>query len=219
MSDYTCFSQTCPPKIGSKAPDFCATTTFGSIKLSDYCGKWVVLFSHPGDFTPVCTTEFIAFSRCYPYFVQKNIQLLGLSIDSNPAHLAWVYNIYQNTGIQIPFPIIADRDASIARLYGMISPEVSTTETVRNVFIIDDKQIVRAVLIYPLTNGRNIPEILRLVEALQATDRESVVTPANWMPGMPAMVPAPKTYEQLLERKQCPKGLQCVDWYWCYKQI
>lgn len=206
-------------RIGMRAPDFTAVTTFGTIKLSDLKGKWVVFFSHPGDFTPVCTTEFVAFARCYPEFKRRNAQLLGLSIDSNPSHLAWVYNIYRNTGIQIPFPIIADRDGSIARLYGMIAENVSKTETVRNIFIIDDKQVIRAILQYPLTNGRNIPEILRLLDALQTTDKHNVVTPANWYPGQPVLVPPPKTYEELLQRKNYPQGLKCVDWYWCYKRI
>lgn len=210
--DYRCL------KIGMKAPDFKARTTFGPIELKDFKGKWVVLFSHPGDFTPVCTTEFIAFAKSFPYFKNRNAELIGLSIDSTPSHLAWVYNIYKNTGVQIPFPIIADRDAAIARMYGMIAPDVSTTETVRNVFIIDDKQIIRAILVYPLTNGRNIPEILRLLDALQISDREKVVTPANWVPGQPVLVPPPKTYEELLERVQGEPGLSCIDWYLCYKR-
>ncbi|MFZ5989538.1 MAG: peroxiredoxin [Bacillota bacterium] len=206
-------------RLGMKAPDFEAITTYGPLRLSDFKDKWVVLFSHPGDFTPVCTTEFIAFAQIAPLFEQRNVQLLGLSIDSNPSHLAWVYNIYKNTGITIPFPVIADRDGSIARLYGMISEDVSATETIRSVFIIDDKQAIRAILSYPLTNGRNIPEILRLVDALQTSDREKVATPANWCPGQPAVVPPPGTYKELVERVKCPKGLQCMDWYLCYKQI
>ncbi|MFZ7102807.1 MAG: peroxiredoxin [Peptococcaceae bacterium] len=205
--------------IGMKAPDFTAKTTFGPLKLADLAGKWVVLFSHPGDFTPVCTTEFIAFSQYYPLFLQKNVHLIGLSIDSNPAHLAWVHDIYRITGIQIPFPVIADRDGAIAQMYGMIASDISTTETVRTVFIIDEKQIIRAILNYPLTNGRNIPEILRLVEALQTTDREKVATPANWLPGQPVLIPPPQTYAELLEREQCPAGLYCIAWYLCYKQI
>ena len=144
---------------------------------------------------------------------------MGLSIDSNPSHLAWVYNIYQNTGIHIPFPIVSDRDMSISKMYGMIAPEVSTTATVRNVFIIDDKQIVRAILVYPLTNGRYIPEILRLLIALQTTDMEKVATPANWFPGQPVVVPAPTTYDELLRRVSGEEGYNCVDWYLCFKNI
>ncbi len=207
--------------IGMKAPDFNANTTFGPIRFSDFKGKWVVFFSHPGDFTPVCTTEFIAFAQADQQFRDRNVQLLGLSIDSNPSHLAWVYAIYQTTGVTIPFPVVADRVGDVARLYGMIAPDVSKQETVRNVFIIDPDQIIRAILIYPLTNGRSIPEILRLVDALQKTDQDKVVTPANWQPGQPTMVPPPATYQGLLERSSDPEKLHlnCKDWFWCYNQL
>lgn len=207
--------------IGMKAPDFSANTTFGPIRFSDYKGKWVVFFSHPGDFTPVCTTEFVAFAQAFPKFSEMNVQLLGLSIDSNPSHLAWVNAIFESSGITIPFPVVADRTGEIARLYGMIAPDVSTQETVRNVFIIDPDQTIRAILIYPLTNGRSIPEIIRLVEALQKTDKDKVVTPANWQPGQPTLVPPPKTYSELIERRNDPEkqGLNCKDWFWCYKQL
>ena len=204
--------------IGMKAPDFTANTTFGPLKLSDYKGKWVILFSHPGDFTPVCTTEFVAFAQAEGEFSAKNAQLIGLSIDSNPSHLAWVYAIYMTTGITIPFPVIADRMGEVANLYGMIAPDVSNTETVRNVFFIDPQQIIRAILVYPLTNGRSIPEILRLLTALQTSDQYKVVTPANWQPGQPTMAPPPQTYTQLLSREQNPQelNLECKDWFWCY---
>ncbi|MFA9378204.1 MAG: peroxiredoxin [Lachnotalea sp.] len=205
--------------IGMKAPDFTAMTTFGPIKLSDYKGHWVILFSHPGDFTPVCTTEFIAFAQANNQFEALNTQLIGLSIDSNPSHLAWVNQIYLLTGIQIPFPVIADRMADVANLYGMIAPDSSTQETVRNVYFIDPDQVIRAILIYPLTNGRNISEILRLLTALQTTDKCKVVTPANWTPDKPAMLPPPRTYDQLLERTSEPQtaNRNCIDWFWCYK--
>lgn len=207
--------------IGMTAPDFIADSTFGPIKLSDYKGKWVVFFSHPGDFTPVCTTEFLAFSQLNNQFEQRDTQLIGLSIDSNPSHLAWVNSIYEITGVEVPFPIIADRSGDIARLYGMVSPDVSTQEAVRNVYIIDPNQRIRAILIYPITNGRNIPEILRLVIAIQTTDEEKVVTPANWKPGTPVLAPTPRTYEQLVQRREDPEslGLTCNDWYWCYKEV
>ena len=182
--------------LGMKAPDFQAQSTFGPLRLSDYTGKWVVLFSHP-----------------------RNTQLIGISLDSNSSHLAWVYNIYQNTGIHIPFPIVADKDMSIAKMYGMIAPDVSTNTTVRNVFIIDDRQIIRAILIYPLSNGRYIPEIIRLLTALQTTDQYKVATPADWFPGDPVVVPAPQTYEELLKRVSGEEGYCCVDWYLCYKNI
>ncbi|MPM93810.1 Peroxiredoxin [bioreactor metagenome] len=207
--------------IGMKAPDFNATTTFGPLKMSDLKGKWVILFSHPGDFTPVCTTEFIAFASAQPLFAEKNAQLIGLSIDSNPSHLAWVYAIFSTTGIQIPFPVIADRMGDIANLYGMFAPDVSTQATVRNVFFIDPNQIIRAILIYPNANGRSIPEILRLLSALQTTDKDHMLTPANWQPEQPALVPPPQNYDELLKRENDPaaRNLSCQDWYWCYKQL
>lgn len=207
--------------IGMKAPDFTAMTTLGPINLSDYNGQWVILFSHPGDFTPVCTTEFVAFARANDEFEALNTKLIGLSIDSNPSHLAWVNQIYVLTGVQIPFPVIADRMGNVAKLYGMVAPDVSKQETVRNVYFIDPNQIIRAILIYPLTNGRNINEILRLLTALQTTDSYKVVTPANWRPGESGMVPAPVDYNQLQQRISDPQrmGLDCMDWFWCYKNI
>ena len=182
-------------------------------------GKWLVFFSHPGDFTPVCTTEMIAFSRAYTYFQQINTELLGLSIDSNPSHLAWMYDIYCKTGIQLPFPIVADRNGQIARKYGMISNDISTTETVRNVFIIDDKGIVRTIFVYPLNVGRFIPEIIRTVQALQMADCSKGSTAANWMPGQPVIVPAPKTFNELLERQNyINENQNGISWYLSFKE-
>lgn len=205
-----------PPGLGDMAPDFTAMTTDGMKRLSEYRGKWVILFSHPGDFTPVCTTEFIAFTQRYQDFKDRNAQLLGLSIDSNASHIAWILNIYRNTGIEIPFPIIADRDMAISRMYGMIQPGVSNTETVRSVFYIDPNGVIRAKLVYPLTNGRNIGEILRLLDAMQTTDREKVATPANWRPGFPTIIPPPQTVQGAMERMD--SGGNCMDWYLCYNQ-
>lgn len=206
-------------RIGMHAPDFEAQTTMGNIALSDYKGKWVVLFSHPGDFTPVCTTEMIAFSKADTYFRKRNACLLGLSVDSNPSHLAWIYDIYCKTGIKVPFPIIADRNASIARKYGMISSEVSNTETVRNVFIIDDKGIVRAILVYPMNVGRCIPEILRLLQALQIADCNKGAMPANWTPFEPMIVPMPQTFDALQERMEdIQKNNNGFNWYLSFKQ-
>ncbi|CEI73471.1 peroxiredoxin [Romboutsia hominis] len=207
----------CLPSLGSKAPDFKANTTFGPIKLSDYNGKWVVLFSHPGDFTPVCTTEFLCFAKYHNEFKKRNTELIGLSVDSNASHLAWMYNIFTMTGIDIPFPVIDDNDKYVAKLYGMISEQMSNTSTVRSVFIIDDKQILRTILYYPLTTGRNIPEILRIIEALQTSDKDKVVTPANWFPGMPVITPSPKTYKELKNKiKNCEKEYAYMDWYLCF---
>ena len=205
-------------KIGQKAPEFTATTTMGDICLDNYKGKWVVLFSHPGDFTPVCTTEMIVFAKANSYFERLNTCLIGLSVDSNPSHLAWLYDIYCRTGIAIPFPIIADRNGEIARKYGMISSNVNNTATVRNVFIIDDKQIVRAILVYPMNIGRNIPEILRLVRALQVADCNNQMAPANWVPNEPMIIPMPQTFAQLQERnEEIRKQQNGMNWYLSFR--
>lgn len=206
-------------KIGEYAPEFEAMTTMGNIKLSDYKGKWIILFSHPGDFTPVCTTEFIAFSKANTYFERLNTCLIGLSIDSNPSHLAWLYDICLKTGITVPFPVIADRSGEIARKYGMISNSVSSIETVRNVFVIDDKGIVRTILVYPMTVGRCIPEILRIVEALQTADCNKAATPANWIPGDPIIIPAPNTCVGLKERvRLIEEEKNGMSWYLSFKE-
>ena len=206
-------------KIGQKAPDFYAITTFGEISLDNYKGKWLVLFSHPGDFTPVCTTEMIAFTRAHTYFKQLNTELLGLSVDSNPSHLAWVYDIYCRTGIKVSFPIIADRNGEIARKYGMISNDISNTETVRNVFIIDDKGVIRTILVYPMNVGRFIPEIIRIVQALQMADCMNSSTAANWMPNQPVIQSIPKTFEQLEERnEQIEENRNGISWYLSFKE-
>lgn len=205
-------------KIGEYAPDFEAITTMGNIKFSDYRGKWVVLFSHPGDFTPVCTTEMIAFSKANTYFEKLNTCLIGLSVDSNSSHLAWVYDIYCKTGIRVPFPIIADRSGEIARKYGMIANDVSKRETVRNVFIIDDNGIVRLILVYPLNVGRCIPEILRALQALQVADENKGSTPANWVPCNPIILPPPQTFEGLMQRNsEIEKNRNGISWYLSFK--
>ena len=207
-------------KIGERAPEFEADSTMGKISLNDYKGKWLVFFSHPGDFTPVCTTEMIAFTRANTYFEKLNTKLLGLSVDSNSSHLAWVYDIYCRTGIKVSFPIIADRNAKIARKYGMIASEVSTTEAVRNVYIIDDKGIIRAIFIYPMNVGRFIPEILRTVQALQIADCTKNSTGANWIPYQPVILGIPKTFEELEERKQeIEKNKNGINWYLSFRNI
>ena len=207
-------------KIGQKAPDFTAITTFGEVTLNDYKGKWLVFFSHPGDFTPVCTTEMIAFTRAHTYFRQLNTELLGLSVDSNSSHLAWMYDIYCKTGIKISFPIVADINGEIARKYGMISSDISNTETVRNVFIIDDKGVVRTILIYPMNIGRFIPEIIRIVNALQIADCSQGSTAANWLPNQPVIVPPPTTFEKLEERNsEINNNGNGISWYLSFKNI
>ncbi|HEY8426106.1 MAG TPA: peroxiredoxin [Limnochordales bacterium] len=209
------------PRIGEPAPQFEAKTTQGTLKLSDLAGKWVVLFSHPADFTPVCTTEFVAFARRYDEFAKRNVQLVGLSVDSVYAHLAWLRNIEQNFGVRIPFPVIADLDMEVAQLHGMIHPKEGTTAAVRAVFIIDDTQVVRAILYYPMSTGRNIDEILRVIDSLQTVDREKVATPADWRPGDPVVVPPPQTQEGAVERLQqaAEAGYECKDWYLCLKKL
>ncbi len=206
------------PRIGEPAPDFEAVTTHVRVKLEDFKGGWLVLFSHPADFTPVCTTEFIAFAEIYPELQKRGAELLGLSIDSISSHIAWVRNIEEKTGVKIPFPIIADLNKEVSTAYGMIHPGESKTETVRCVFIIDPKQIIRAILYYPLTTGRNMQEILRIIDALQTTDEYKVATPANWKPGDMVVVPPPSTQEMAEERVK-QKEYECMDWYLCKKKL
>ena len=205
-------------RIGQRAPEFDATTTMGNISLNDYRGKWVVLFSHPGDFTPVCTTEMISFARANTYFENMNTCLIGLSVDSNASHLAWVYDIYCRTGIRIPFPIIADRNGEIARKYGMISNDVSNTETERNVYIIDGNGIVRTKLVYTMNIGRFIAEIARIVQALQMADCANASTPANWIPNQPVIVSPPHTFPELEARNQeIESNRNGISWYLSFK--
>jgi len=205
------------PRLNEPAPAFEAVTTHGVIRLSDYEGSWLILFSHPADFTPVCTTEFIAFAEIYPELQKRGVELLGLSIDSVYSHIAWVRNIEEKTGVKIPFPIIADLNKEVASLYGMIMPGESKTETSRCVFVIDPKGILRAMIYYPLTTGRNMQEILRLIDALQTADAHKVATPANWKPGDKVIVPAPNTVEMAEERVKA--GYECVDWYLCRRSL
>jgi peroxiredoxin (alkyl hydroperoxide reductase subunit C) len=206
------------PRIGDPAPQFTAETTFGTLKLEDFKGSWLILFSHPADFTPVCTTEFIAFAEIHPELRKLNCELMGLSVDSVYSHIAWARNVKEKMGVEVTFPIIADLNKEVATLYGMINPGESKTETSRAVFIIDPKQIVRAIIYYPLTTGRNMQEILRVVKALQTTDANHVSTPANWEPGQKVIVPPPKTMEAAEERVG-EEGVECKDWYFCKKDL
>ena len=214
MEENTCITF---PVIGEPAPNFEAETTHGPMKLSGLKGKWVILFSHPADFTPVCTTEFIAFTAIHEELKALNVQLVGLSVDSVSAHLAWVHAVKEKMGVQIPFPIIADLTMTVSNKYGMIHKGQSSTAAVRTVFFIDDKGIMRAMLYYPLQNGRYMPEIIRLVKALQTTDKFKVATPANWQPGEKVVVPAPKTADEM--EKRPTEGYECKDWYLCFKNI
>ncbi len=205
------------PGLNQPAPDFNAPTTHGDKSLSDYKGKWLVLFSHPADFTPVCTTEFIAFAKRHGDFKKLNCELLGLSIDSTFSHLAWERNIKEKFGVEIPFPIIADLSMKVAGAYGMIQPGASDTSAVRATFIIDPKGTLRAMIYYPMSNGRSINEMLRLVTALQTSDKHGIATPENWQPGEKVIVPPPKTAADAEQRMQ--EGYECVDWYFCTKQV
>ena len=205
------------PRLGEPAPAFEVVTTHGVLKLEDFKGSWLILFSHPADFTPVCTTEFIAFAEIYPELQKRGVELVGLSVDSVSSHIAWVRNVEEKTGVKIPFPVIADLGKEVSLAYGMIHPGQSATATVRCVFIIDDKQIIRTILYYPLTTGRNMQEILRIIDALQTTDANAVATPANWKPGDMVVVPPPNTQEMAEERVK--QGYECVDWYLCKKKL
>ncbi|MFW6113127.1 MAG: peroxiredoxin [Thermodesulfobacteriota bacterium] len=205
------------PRIGEAAPQFEAESTFGTLKLEDFKGSWLILFSHPADFTPVCTTEFIAFAKIYPQLRDLGVELLGLSVDSVTSHIAWLRNIEEKFEVKIPFPVIADLDKKVSILYGMIMPGESKTETSRCVFIIDPQGVLRAMIYYPLTTGRNMAEILRVIKALQTTTQHGVATPANWQPGEAVIVPPPRTMEGAAERVQA--GYDCKDWYFCKKEL
>jgi peroxiredoxin (alkyl hydroperoxide reductase subunit C) len=206
------------PRLGEPAPQFEAVTTHGTLKLEDFKGSWLILFSHPADFTPVCTTEFIGFAQIHEKLREMNCELMGLSIDSVYSHIAWARNVEEKMGQKLTFPIIADLNKEVATKYGMLMPGESKTETSRCVFVIDDKQIVRAMVYYPLSTGRNMDEMLRLIQALQTTDKYGVATPANWRPGDKVIVPPPNTQE-MAEERVAEKGLECKDWYFCKKEL
>lgn len=207
------------PRIGDYAPDFEAVTTKGKIKFSEFAkDKWVVLFSHPADFTPVCTTEMSGFATRKNEFDDLNTELLGLSIDSIHSHLAWVQNVRENTGVYFDFPIIADIDMKVSKLYGMLQPNESETAAVRAVFFIDPAKKIRLVMYYPLNVGRNMNEILRVLEALQTSDKYKVAMPLDWKKGDKVIVGAPKTLDELNDRLN-DDSLEKVDWYLAKKSI
>ena len=213
------------PMIGESAPSFHAETTQGTIQFpEDYKGKWVIFFSHPADFTPVCTTEFMTFASMAKELEQSNVQLVGLSVDSNSSHLAWLRTIegMNWNGIdrpEITFPLIADSSMEIAKQYGMIHDKQSTTDTVRAVFIVDPVGKIRAILYYPLTTGRNMQELKRIVQALQLSDKDSIATPANWKPGDDVIIPSVKTLKQAKDRMNAQGDTYyCLDWFLCFKK-
>jgi peroxiredoxin 2/4 len=206
------------PRIGDMAPDFKAVTTTGEMQFSDYNkGSWVLLFSHPADFTPVCTTEMSGFATEGDFWQKHNTKLLGLSIDSIHAHIAWVNAVHEKTGVLFNFPIIADLDMKVAKLYGMLQPGESETAAVRAVFFIDPTGKIRLIMYYPLNVGRSMGEIKRVLLALQTSDEHKVAMPLNWQPGDKVIVPAPKTLAGLEERKS--SNLEMVDWYLAKKSI
>jgi len=205
------------PRINEPAPAFDALTTHGRRKLADYRGKWLILFSHPADFTPVCTTEFMAFARRADDFAALDTELLGLSIDSHYAHIAWVRSIKETFGVEIPFPIIADLDMKVAQAYGMVQPGASDTQAVRATFVIDPEGVLRAMVYYPMTNGRSIDEFYRLVQALRTSDAHKVATPENWRPGEDVIVPTPQTTEAAEAR--LGEGYDTKDWYFSTRSL
>ena len=211
------------PMIGDPAPEFRAMTTMGKVNFpQDYKGSWVVLFSHPADFTPVCTTEFIGFSKMSDEFGQLNTKLIGLSIDSLHSHLAWARNIESidldgKGAVPVKFPIIADISMAVAKKYGMLQT-VAKTQTVRAVFIIDPEGIIRAILYYPMSTGRNLPEIKRIVESLQVHDAHNVSTPANWQPGDEVLLGAPLTNQEA-DARLADEGIRSKEWYLGFKTI
>lgn len=207
------------PRIGDQAPDFEAVTTTGKIKFSEFAkDKWIILFSHPADFTPVCTTEMSGFALRKKEFEALNTALLGLSIDSIHSHLAWVNNVREKTGVYLSFPIIADIDMKVSKLYGMLQPNESETAAVRAVFFIDPSKKIRLIMYYPLNVGRNMDEIFRVLEALQFSDKHKVAMPLNWKKGDKIIIPPPKTLEAMEERiadTSCEK----IDFYLAKKLI
>lgn len=205
------------PRLNEPAPAFNAPTTHGQKSLEDYRGQWLVLFSHPADFTPVCTTEFIGFAKRHEDFAAANTALLGLSIDSHYSHIAWVLNIKEKFGVDIRFPIIADLNMAVAQAYGMIQPGASDTAAVRATFIIDPEGVLRAMVYYPMNAGRSVDEIYRLLIALQTADENQCAMPENWKPGDAVIVPTPKTPEEAAAR--AGEGYDTVDWYFSTRQL
>ncbi len=207
-----------PPILGERVPNFEADTNQGKLVLFDIRDKWILLFSHPADFTPVCTSEFVEFAKLRDEFEKRKVQLIGLSIDSVQSHIAWVRGIAKKFGVEIYFPIIADRNMRIAKLYGMIHPDISEMLTVRSVFFIDPQKRLRATISYPKYIGRNIDEIMRVIDALQTVDRENVETPANWRPGEPVVLSEPVTQDEA-QNRLADHGLECLEWYYCKKNV
>lgn len=218
---------TAMPRIGDQAPSFTAVTTQGDINFpEDYAGKWVILFSHPADFTPVCTSEFMTFAKRAPEFTALNCELVGLSIDGLYSHIAWLRTIKDKIeykgmkNMEVTFPLIEDISMEIAKKYGMIQPGESTTQAVRAVFYIDPNAIVRAVIYYPLSMGRNFDELKRALIAMQTADAYKVATPADWEPGDDVIVPPAGSCGIAKDRMETKEeGVTCYDWFFCTKKL
>jgi peroxiredoxin (alkyl hydroperoxide reductase subunit C) len=214
------------PRIGDPAPEFTAVTTQGEINFpADYSGSWVILFSHPADFTPVCTSEFVTFASMQEQFLKVNTKLVGLSVDGLYSHIAWLRTIKEkiefngHKDVEVTFPLIEDIKMDVAKKYGMIHPNDSHTKAVRAVFVIDPKGIIRAMIYYPLSTGRNFDELYRLVLALQTADAFGVATPADWRPGNEVIVPTAGSCGVAKERMESKEGIKCLDWFFCLKEI
>jgi len=214
------------PRIGDKAPEFKAITTQGEINFpADYNGKWVILFSHPADFTPVCTSEFITFAAREHEFNALNCQLVGLSIDGLYSHIAWLRTIKDKIefkgmkNIEVKFPLIEDITMEVAKKYGMIQPGESSTKAVRAVFFIDPKGMIRAIIYYPLSMGRNFDELKRALIAMQTADTYSIATPADWQPGDDVIVPTAGSCGVAKERMESKDDMTCSDWFFCTKPL
>lgn len=213
------------PLIGDTAPSFNAVTTQGNINFpEDYKGKWVILFSHPADFTPVCTTEFMTFASMADEFKEMNTELVGLSVDSLYAHIAWLRRIQElewkgMKNVEVKFPLIEDIRMDVANKYGMMQPGQSNTQAVRAVFVIDPESKIRTILYYPLSTGRNFDEIKRIIQALQKADQDKVATPADWRPGQDVIIPTAGscgTAKERMDSKDDDK--YCLDWFMCFKR-
>ncbi len=214
------------PRIGDKAPAFKAVTTQGEIRFPDqYAGSWVILFSHPADFTPVCTSEFMTFATLQPKFEEANCKLVGLSVDGLYSHIAWLRTIKEKISykgmkdVEVNFPLIEDITMEVAKMYGMMQPGESSTKAVRAVFVVDPKGVVRTVLYYPLSLGRNFDEIYRIVIALQTADAFSIATPADWRPGDDVIVPTAGSCGVAKERMESKDEMTCHDWFFCTKKL
>ncbi|MDE7305316.1 MAG: peroxiredoxin [Alistipes sp.] len=211
------------PLIGDKAPAFEAETTQGKIRFpEDFKGQWVILFSHPSDFTPICTSEFVLFGAMQKEFEALGCRLVGLSVGTNPSHIAWMKSIHDkiefkgHKKVELGFPLIADMSMEVAHKYGMIQPGVSTTAAVRAVFFIDPEATIRAVVYYPMQLGRNFDELKRILVGLQTIDKHHVALPADWRPGDDIIVPAPATYNG---QEQTAPGMKCYEWYFCTRPL